>query len=373
MLCSLNWLAEYVKLTVEAQELADRLSMAGLESMVERRYPDRIEGVIAAKILAVEPHPKADRLTVCTLETGGGEVKAVCGAPNVRAGLISPLALPGARLAKGLKVSKSRIRGVESGGVICAEDELGLSEDHSGIMELDQETEVGSDLAQIVDFDDYLLEVDLTPNRGDCACLIGLARETAALLGQELRYPDFSFRGQGQPIEELTRVDVLDPDLCPRYAASLLSSLKVGPSPWRLREKLISSGFRPISNLVDVTNFVLLELNQPLHAFDFDRLAEGRIVVRQAKPGERFVTLDGQERRLAEGMLLICDGQEPVGLAGIMGGLNSEIEPATERVLIEAAYFDPTNNRQTATRLGLMTEATYRFQRGVDPVGLINA
>jgi len=373
VLCSVNWLAQYVNLTVEPAELASRLTMAGLESHVEPRYVDRIEGVLIGRVVEVEAHPKADKLFVCTVETGSGQVRVVCGAPNVRPGMLSPLALPGARLKRGVRIKKTTLRGVESEGMLCAEDELGLSEDHSGIMDLTAEAKAGSGLEEIIDFNDHLLEVDLTPNRGDAASVFGIAREAAALLGQELRFPAIDYPESGPPAAELARVEILDPELCPRYAASLMTGLTVGPSPWWMREKLLSGGVRPINNLVDVTNYVLLELNQPLHSFDFERLAESRIVVRRARAGERFTTLDGQERKLAEGMLLICDGQRPVGLAGVMGGLNSEIEAGTTQVLLEAAFFEPRSNRQTATALGLQTEASYRFQRGVDPEGLISA
>ena len=373
MLCSLNWLAEYVELTVEPAELADRLTMAGLESFVEPRFPERIDGVLIGRVEAVEAHPKADRLTVCTVETGSGQVRVVCGAPNVRPGMLSPLALPGARLKGGLKLKKTALRGVESFGMLCAEDELGLSEDHSGIMDLTGEARVGLSLHEVIDFNDFILEVDLTPNRGDAASVFGIAREAAAILGKGARFPEIDYPESGPPAAELARVEVLDPELCPRYTASLLSDLTVRPSPWWMRERLLSGGVRPINNLVDVTNYVLLELNQPLHGFDFETLAQSRIVVRQAKAGERFTTLDGQERKLSPGMLLICDGERPVGLAGVMGGLNSEIEAGTSKILLEAAYFEPRSNRRTATTLGLQTEASYRFQRGVDPEGLIKA
>lgn len=372
MRCSLNWLSEYVRLTMEPKELAHKLSMVGLESVVEVRYPDKIDGVLAGRIVGVEKHPNADRLTVCTVETGSGEVAVVCGAPNVRVGMVSPLALPGAVLKGGFKLKKSKIRGVESFGMLCAEDELGLSADHSGIMDLG-DIEPGTSLHEIINLDDYILEVDVTPNRGDTASVLGIARETAALLGQELTPPGTDYPESGTPAAELASVSIESPELCPRYTASLMSELTIKPSPWWMRDKLISAGVRPISNLVDVTNLVMLETNQPLHAFDFDELDEKRIVVREAEEGERFVTLDGQERILTRGMTLICDGRKPVGLAGLMGGLNSEIKETTNRVLLEAAYFDPTANRRMATNLGMNTEATYRFQRGVDPVGIIDA
>ena len=372
MRCSLSWLSEYVRLTMEPKELAHKLSMVGLESVVEPRYPDKIDGVVAGRIVGVEKHPNADRLTVCTVETGSGEVAVVCGAPNVRVGMVTPLALPGAVLKGGFKLKKSKIRGVESFGMLCAEDELGLSADHSGIMDLGR-VEPGTSLHEIIDFGDHILEVDVTPNRVDTASVIGIARETAALLGQELRLPGVDYPETGSPAAGLASVTIENPELCPRYGATLLSELTTKPSPWWMRDKLISAGVRPISNLVDVTNLVMLEYNQPLHAFDFDELEEHRIVVREAREGERFVTLDGQERLLTRGMTLICDGKKPVGLAGLMGGLNSEIKTTTNRVLIEAAYFEPGANRRMATNLGMSTEATYRFQRGTDPVGLMEA
>ena len=372
MRCSLKWLSEYVDLTLAPKELAHSLSMVGLESVVEPRYADKIEGVVAGRIVGVEKHPNADRLTVCSVESGSGQVEVVCGAPNVRPGLVSPLALPGARLKDGFKIKKSKIRGVESFGMLCAEDELGLSADHSGIMDLG-EVEPGTPLSDLIDFNDFILEVDVTPNRGDTASVIGIARETAAMLGQELRLPEADYPETGQPVADLAKVDIKAPDMCPRYCASLTSELEIMPSPWWVRDKLLSAGVRPISNLVDVTNLVMLETNQPLHAFDFDEVAEHRIVVREAEEGERFTTLDNQERILTRGMTLICDGKKPVGLAGLMGGLNSEIKDTTTRVLLEAAYFDPTTNRRMATNLGMNTEATYRMQRGVDPVGLVDA
>jgi len=373
LLCSLNWLAEYVKLTLEPEELAQRLTMAGLEAKAWPRYEARPEGVVAARLVAVEPHPNSDRLKVCRVEAGGQELNVVCGAPNLWPGMISPLALVGARLPGGVKVEKSLIREVESRGMLLAEDELGLSEDHSALLELDPKTRPGTPLEELIRFEDYLLEVDLTPNRGDCASVLGLAREAAAICGTEAVCPELNYPESGPPADQVAAVIVHEPELCPRYAASLLSGLKVGRSPWWMRDRLISGGVRPISNLVDVTNFILLEMNQPLHAFDFDRLEGGRIEVRCAKDGQVFTTLDGQHRRLDKDALLICDAERAVGLAGIMGGLNSEVVAETERVLIEAAYFDPTSIRRTSTRLGLSTEASYRFERGMDYEGLIKA
>lgn len=366
MQCSTNWLAEYISSSFDPIDLAARLSLAGLEATARPRYPEPPQGVIVGRITAVDKHPNADRLTICTVDTGAGETAVVCGAPNVKPGLVSPLAPPGAVLKGGFKLKKSKIRGVVSLGMLCAEDELGLSEDHTGLMELDPSLEPGQTLGSLIDFSDWLIEVDLTPNRVDCASVVGLAREAAAILGGRMNLPELNYTATGQSITDLAEVVVEDPDLCPRYSASLLTELKVKPSPWWMRDRLLSAGVRPISNLVDVTNYILLELNQPLHAFDFDRVAQGKIIVRRAKPGEMFTTLDGQERRMDEQMLMICDAERSVGIAGVMGGLNSEVVDSTNRVLIEAAYFTPSSIRRTSTRLGLSTEASYRFERGID-------
>ena len=373
MLFSFAWLKEYVDLPVGAEELAAKLSLSGLEAVAEKRYDETPTGVVVARITAVEPHPDADRLKLCTVDAGDEELTIVCGAPNAAVGLVSPLAKVGAVLPGGHKLKKSKIRGVESMGMLLAEDELGVSEDHAGLMVLDDGLAPGTPITDVIDFDDYIIEVDLTPNRGDCASVYGVARDAAAVFNCRLTPPSFDYQTTGQPVEELASVEVKAPELCPRYGATLMTHLEVKPSPWWMRDKLLSAGQRPINNLVDVTNFVMLELNQPLHAFNFDQVGGSKIIVRTAEPGEKFVSLDGQERKLDDQMLMICDAEKPVGLAGIMGGLNSEVEDDTTKILLEAAYFNPTNNRRTANKLNMNTEATYRFQRGMDQVGLMFA
>ncbi len=373
MKASLSWLKAYIDIQMDVGQLADRLTMAGLE--VETVY-DRyayLETVVVGRISAVEKHPNADHLLVCTVETRTGSVKVVCGAPNVRIGMLSALALPGTELPGGMRVAASTIRGQLSEGMLCSEAELGLGPDAAGIMDLDGGLEVGVGLNQALELSDPVLEIGLTPNRPDCLSIMGIAREVAAFHKQRIRRPEIEMPSQQGAVHQLTSVQILAPDHCPRYAARLLDQVKVAPSPFWLQDRLLSVGLRPINNLVDVTNFVMLETGQPLHAFDFDNLAGQKIVVRTAQEGEIFVTLDGKERRLSAETLMICDAEKPVAIGGVMGGMNSEIEEATTRVLIESAYFSPVSIRRTAKRLGLSTDASHRFERGVDPLGTIYA
>ncbi len=373
MRLSLNWLADFVDLNLEPQALADRLTMAGLEVEAVEAVSPEFSGVVVGKVLSVERHPQADRLQVTEVTTGSQTYRVVCGAPNVQAGLLYPFAPPGAMLAGGHKIKAAKLRGVLSEGMLCAEDELGLSTDHVGLMEIPQDLPLGRDFAEAMGLADTVLEVAITANRADCLSVLGLAREVAALLDQPLRHPEVQVAAAAGSGEK-ARVTILDPVHCPRYAARLLTGLTVKPSPFWLRRRLQVAGLRSINNLVDVTNYVLLEFGQPLHAFDFTRLAGGEIVVRLPRPGElSFTTLDGAERRLDPETLLICDAERPVALAGVMGGLDSEVTESTTQVLIESAYFNPRTIRRTSKRLGLSTEASYRFERGVDPDGLIHA
>jgi phenylalanyl-tRNA synthetase beta chain len=373
MRLSLNWLADFVDLTVEAQALADRLTMAGLEVEGVEAVTSEFSGVVVGKVLSVEPHPQADRLQVTEVTTGSQTYRVVCGAPNVKAGVLYPFAPIGALVAGGHKIKAAKLRGIPSEGMLLAEDELGLSTDHVGLMEIPQDLPLGRDFAEALGLADTVLEVAITANRADCLSVLGLAREVAALLDQPLRHPEMSVAAAaGSRLQ--ARVTILDPVHCPRYAARLLTDLTVKPSPFWLRRRLQVAGLRAINNLVDVTNYVLLEFGQPLHAFDFQRLRGGEIVVRLPKANEtRFTTLDGAERALEAETLLICDAEGPVALAGVMGGLDSEVTASTTQVLIESAYFNPRTIRRTSKRLGLSTEASYRFERGVDPDGLIHA
>jgi phenylalanyl-tRNA synthetase beta chain len=373
MKVSLSWLKAYVDLNSKATELADALTMAGLEvEAVSDRY-EYLSTVRVGRIVDVKPHPNADTLMLCDVDIGGDIISVVCGAPNVKTDMLAPCALPGTVFPKGVVLEKSVIRGKTSEGMLCSELELSLGGNGRGIMELDRGLSMGDPLNQALGLSDPVLEIDLTPNRPDCLSITGIAREVAALYGKKVIYPEISLPESLNDILDHTSVSILDPDLCPRYAAGLIFNITVMPSPFWLQDRLISLGLKPINNIVDITNFVMMETGQPLHAFDFDRLAENRIVVRTAREDETFVTLDGKERRLDPEMLMICDGEKPVALAGVMGGLNSEIESGTTNILLESAYFDPVSIRKTSKKTGLNTDASHRFERGADPGGTVTA
>ena len=366
MKASLQWLKEYVTIDAEPEELGHILTMAGLEVEGIETIGEGFEQVIVSRILEVRPHPNADRLSLCMVDTGKETIQVVCGAPNVEVGAFSPLALPGVTLPGGGVLKKGRIRGEVSEGMLLAEDELGLTDDHSGIMILSGALSSGTPLFNVLPIPDTIFDVSITPNRPDCTCIIGIAREIAAVTGQTLRLPEITFKEDAPPIGDLTNVTILDPQGCPRYAAGVIQGVKQGISPFWIRYRLHQSGVRSINNLVDVTNYVMLEMGQPLHAFDYNRLRENRIVVRRAEAGEEFSSLDGQNRKLSREILMICDGERPVALAGIMGGLNSEVAEKTRDLLIESAFFDPVTIRRGSKFLGLSTEASYRFERGAD-------
>jgi phenylalanyl-tRNA synthetase beta chain len=373
MRVSLNWLKDYVNISLSVDDLADLLTMSGLEVEAKEPLGRLLEEVVAARVLSVRAHPKADTLWLCDVEAGRGAVQVVCGAPNLRVGMMTPMALPGTKLPGGVEVKESRIRGEASVGMLLAEDEMGLTEDHTGVMTLPESLSPGTPVAQALALEDWALEIGLTPNRPDCACVIGIAREIAALTKGKLRKPEIRFGESDRRIETLTSVTLDDPEGCPRYAAGMVCGFELKPSPFWMRYRLHVSGIRGISNVVDVTNYVLLEMGQPLHAFDYDRLKENRIVVRKAGEGEVFTTLDGKTHTMNKDNLMICDGQRPVALAGVMGGLNSEIFSESKNVLIESAFFDPITIRRSSKRLGLSTEASYRFERGVDIDGAVPA
>ena len=373
MKVSLSWLREYVGLNIDVNELASALTMAGLEvEAVSDRYA-YLDTVRVGRIVNVTSHPNADTLTLCDVDIGKDTISVVCGASNVKPDMLAPCAMPGTVFPKGIVLEKSVIRGITSEGMLCSELELGLGNNGRGIMELDRGLSKGLSLNQALGLSDPVLEIDLTPNRPDCLSITGVAREVAALSGEKVRYPEISHPESMVAIADHTSVSILDPDLCPRYAAGLVFNITVAPSPFWLQDRLISVGLKPINNIVDITNFVMMETGQPLHAFDFDRLAENRIVVRTARENETFITLDGKERRLDPEMLMICDGEKPVALAGVMGGLNSEIEDDTTNILLESAYFDPVCIRKTSKKTGLNTDASHRFERGVDPGGTVTA
>lgn len=370
---TLNWLQEYVKLdNPDPEELADKLTMLGLEvDAVEPLFED-LASLKTAQVISAEPHPNADKLTLCKVLVGEQELQVVCGAPNVRKDLSVVIALPGTTLPGNFKIKKSKVRGVESQGMICSEQELELSEDHTGIMELPAGTPHGHSFLNISELKDTLVEVDLTPNRPDCASVIGIAREVAALTRKQLTIP---FKGTTlQQGTESFSVEVESPDLCPRYAARLIKGITIGKSPWWIRKRLLSVGLRPINNVVDITNLVMMEYGQPLHAFDYECISDKKIIVRTPRDHEKqFTTLDNVVRNIDPDTLMICDGNGPVAVAGVMGGLDSEVTDKTTNVLLESACFNSVSIRRTARKLNLPSEASYRFERGVDPGGTIDA
>jgi len=373
MRVSLNWLRDHVDVPFSPDALGQILTMMGLEVEGVERVGHSLDGVVTARILEVGPHPDADRLTICRVDAGGRVHQVVCGAPNLQEGAMVAFALPGVRLPDGTEIRKSEIRGMASEGMLLAEDELGLTGDHSGMFVLPPDAEPGAPFARSCPVEDWVFDIGITPNRPDCACIMGVAREIAAATGSSLRRPEIRLVESGPPIDDLTSVEIRDPKGCPRYAAGVILGVTLGPAPFWMRYRLHLCGIRSINNIVDVTNYVLLERGQPLHAFDYRRLRENRIIVQRAREGERFATLDGEVRGLSNDVLMICDAERHVAVGGIMGGLNSEIFPGTEDVLVESACFDPVTIRRGSKHLSLSTEASYRFERGVDIDGVTAA
>ncbi|MXY27150.1 phenylalanine--tRNA ligase subunit beta [Candidatus Poribacteria bacterium] len=371
---TLNWLKDYIDFEFSPSELADRLTMLGIEVEAIKELGTGLEGVVVGKVSAVGPHPNADKLVLCQVDVGEPEeLQIVCGAPNVRVGMLAPVATIGATLPIGLTIKSAKLRGEVSQGMLCSEKELGFSEEAAGLMELPTGVSVGSSLVAALGLDDVMFELEITPNRPDCLSLIGVAREIRAETGNPLKVPDTGLKESETDIQDLTSVTIDAPDLCPRYAARVIQGVKVGESPAWLRQRLESVGIGVINNIVDVTNFVLMEYGQPLHAFDYHKLAENRIVVRRAAAGEQLATLDEVDRELTADMLVIADAERPIALAGVMGGYDSEITETTCDVLLESAYFSPSSIRATAKALGMSTEASYRFERGADPGVVLTA
>ena len=360
----ISWLRDYVDFDDTVEGLCDKLTFSGVEVEGVETHGGDFKGLVVGEIRAAAPHPDADRLQLCTVFDGENELQVICGAPNARAGLKSAFAPVGAKIA-GRTLKKAKLRGVESFGMLCSSRELGLSGDHSGIMELAADAPAGSDLASVLPAPETVLDLEITPNRPDCLSILGLAREIAALYGTTLKRPDIDFPEDGPPVADHARVELRDP-ACPRYTARVLDGIAIGPSPDWMQRRLELCDIRPINNAVDITNYVMLETGQPLHAFDHRRVADATIVVRAAGEGETMTTLDGQEHTLSSERLLICDAEKPVALAGVMGGANSEIADDTTKVLLESAAFDAASVRATAKTLGVVTESSYRFARGCD-------
>ena len=384
---SYNWLKDYVDHQLQPDELSDLLTMSGLEIEGYETIGGSMEGVVVGHVISVAQHPNADRLSCCVVDIGGEEpLPIVCGAPNVASGQRVPVATVGTRLMLPgrdnpeekveVKIKKSKIRGEESRGMICAEDELGLSDNHDGIMVLDGEAEVGQAFseyleARSISFQDYVIDASITPNRPDSISHIGVARDIAAIEKMPLSVPEVVLPTAGGEVEHLIDIVIDAPEACRRYAAIVVQGVEIKESPAWLKQRLVAIGLRPRNNIVDITNYVMYEQGQPLHAFDYDQIAGKKIIVRFNEGKESFTTLDSKERELPENTLLICDGDRPVALAGIMGGENSEVTEQTTNILIESAYFDPSTVRKTAKALSLQTDASYRFERGVDSNGQI--
>ncbi len=386
MKVTLNWLKQYVDFNWSPEDLAERLTMLGLEVEGVQKLGGEFEGVVVAQVLTRDKHPNADRLSLCKVADGKGERQIVCGAQNFKAGDKVPLILPGASLPgkpgeQPFTIKVGKIRGVESQGMLCSPQELGLPDQIDGLLILREDAQVGQPFAEYLGraAGDVVYDLEITPNRPDLNSVIGIAREISALTGHALKVPDVTpltpalspLKGEGASASDLVSVRVDDPELCPRYTARVVKGVKIGPSPDWLKQTLEKAGVRSISNVVDVTNFVMLESGQPLHAFDYHLIAKGAngkptIVVRRAAEGEKFKTLDGQERTLTNQTLLIADETKAIALAGVMGGQNTEINNQTVDVLIESAYFKPQNIRATSKKLGLRTESSYRFERGGD-------
>lgn len=365
MILSESWLREWVNPDLDSDGLAHRLTMAGLEVDAVTALAEGLSGVIVAEIVAAQPHPDADKLKVCSVNTGSDIVQIVCGAPNAEVGLKAPLAQPGDKLPGGVKIKKAKLRGVESQGMLCSAAELTLSEDHDGLLALASDAPIGTDISEYLNLDDRLIEIGLTPNRADCLSVLGVARDLAVVV-------DLPFNGEASaPVEpkvdDTFPVTVLSPEKCPRYLGRVIRDVDVRrPTPLFMVERLRRSGIRSIDPVVDITNYVMLEIGQPLHAFNLEAL-EGGIVVREAQPNEALTLLDGQSRKMTAGTLMIADKVKPLAMAGIMGGEGSGVDQQTRHLFLEAAFFTPELMAGRARQYGLHTDASHRYERGVDP------
>lgn len=380
MLVSYEWLKEYVDLEgISPEDIAEELNRTGIEVEVIYTRDSGVKGVVIGQILSVRPHPDSNHLQICSVHVGqGNPLQIVCGAPNVSPSQRVPVALIGASLPGDIQIKKATIRGVESFGMICSAKELGLPDkvlmkyQTDGILVLDHDAPIGEDIKTYLGMNDQVIELELTPNRSDCLSMIGVAYEVAAIFDRPLRLPEVEIQ---ETFDEGTPVDIIleAEEECPFYAAQVVRNLKIGTSPQWLQNRLISAGVRPINNIVDITNYVMIETGQPLHAFDYDQIHDGEVIVRRARPGEAVVTLDGVTRACDDDTLLITDRKQVLALAGVMGGQSSEVTEQTTTILLESAFFDPAIVRRTSRRLGLRSEASNRFEKGVDPERIIPA
>ena len=384
MLVPVEWLKEYTDVNVSIEEFCEKMIMSGSNLETCTMLGAGIHGVVVGKLIKIEKHPDAQKLSICTVDVGGDEpLQIVCGAQNIFEGALVPVALDGSvvpgplhgqpKQPDGVTIHKGALRGVESMGMICAASELGYEDKvipvahRDGVWILPKGLNPGHDIVEALELSSAVVDFEITPNRPDCLSMIGMARESAATFEEELRYPETKCQNESGDAAEYVTVSINQPDLCSRYAARIVTDVKIGPSPWWMQKKLMYAGMRPINNIVDITNYVMLEFGQPIHAFDVREITTKKIVVDTASKGEIFVTLDGNERKLDDSMLMIKDGDKSVAIAGVMGGLHSGIMADTTTILIESANFDGDNIRSTSKRLGLRTEASSRFEKGIDP------
>ncbi len=369
MKVSLNWLSDYIDIDdLSVDEIVDKLTTSGLEVEEVIDEAKNFENIVVGLVKEVNKHPNADRLSVCTVTDGEQDYQVICGAPNVAPGQKTAFAKVGAYLPSiDITLKKVKIRGVESYGMLCAEDELGLSDDHEGIMVLNEDAPTGAPLSEVLNKNDVILDIAITPNRADALSHIGIARDIAALFNKKLKIPEVNLMESETDIKDFTKILIENKKDCPRYVAKVISNVTIKESPEWLKRRLTAVGLRPINNVVDATNYVLYELGQPLHAFDLDKLSGKTIIVKNVEEGYKFTTLDSKEREMKSTDLMICDAERPVAIAGVMGGENSEVSNDTKNILIESAYFNPSAIRKTAKRLGLSTDASYRFERGCNP------
>jgi phenylalanyl-tRNA synthetase beta chain len=379
MLISWKWLKDYVEIDLSPEELAEKLTMAGIPVATVSKLDAGIEKVVTGKLVEVGRHPGADKLSICGVDVGTEILQIVTGADNIRQGDIVPVALIGAKLPSGLEITESKLRGVASNGMLCSASELNMElknlapEQRTGIYILPSDTPLGLDAIKVLGLDDVVLEFELTANRADCFSVIGIAREVSALTGKQIRMPLLSLQEKGENVHKFASVQIEAPELCTRFAARVIRNVKVGPSPEWMQQRLRAAGMRPISNIVDITNYVLLEMGQPLHAYDYNLIGKQTLIARNARKGEKLTTLDGNKRELSEGMLVIADAVQPAGVAGVMGGLATEVTANTKAIILESAVFDNVSIRRTAKALGLRTEASHRYEKGVDINGVIRA
>lgn len=375
----LNWLKDYTDIKASPKEYADALTLSGSKVEGLEVQGAEINRVVVGRILSIEKHPDADRLLVTQVDAGNGPIQIVTGANNIKVNDLIPIALDGSSLPGGKKIKKGKLRGIESNGMMCSISELGVTTEEfpnaieDGIFILEGKPALGTDIKDYLGLNDTVVEFEITSNRPDCFSIIGLAREAAATFKKPFKIPEIKVKEQGESIEGMASVEIMAPDLCSRYAARIVENVKIEPSPRWMQERLKAAGVRPINNIVDITNYVMLEYGQPMHAFDLENLSGHSIIVRNAQAGEKMRTLDGQDRELEASMLVIADAEKSIAVAGVMGGENSEITPSTKTLLFESATFNGISVRLTAKKLGMRTEASGRFEKGLDPENVLNA